>query len=175
MADDQEDLDLEAKKRALSTFNPESTMEGLSQIESSGGQFRDHPVNESGIQSGTKAVSSYGLMPNTVYEFAKRNKEFQVTPEGKRILETRGDPNAINNITRDPVVDHSVMQRLLLEQNQRLAPHYQNTEVTPEMANVLANRRGVSGAIKSIQSGAYKSDPYLQRFMQLKNKLKPVS
>lgn len=167
--------ELEAKKRALSAFDPEGTMQGIAQIESSGGKFRDHPMNQSGLQKGTKSVSSYGLMPNTVYEFTKRSKEFQSTPEGQRVLQTQGNPEAINSITQDTNSDDAIMKQLLVDQDSRLKPHYEGSPVDAEMANVLANRRGVNGAIKSIQNGSYQKDPYLQKFLQLRNKLKPVS
>lgn len=40
----------------------------ISQLESSGGTNTNHPVINSGLQSGQKAIGNYGLLPNTVRE-----------------------------------------------------------------------------------------------------------
>jgi len=168
------DEEMEAKKRALDAFDPSSVLPGLSEIESSGGKFREHDVNKSGLQKGTRAVSSYGLMPNTVYEYTKRDKEFQKTPQGQAILSSNGDPESINEITRDVNNDDVIMKSLLAEQNKRLNPHSSQYGVDAEVANVLANRRGVAGAIKSMRDGSYKEDPYVIKYLQLKNKTIPV-
>jgi hypothetical protein len=171
------DDDLEAQKQALlklsgqsKPFDPTEVMGALSTMESSGGQNRNHPTVESGVQSGTHAVSSYGLMPNTIYELANRNKDFQGTPEGQAILETNGNPEQINKLTQDPQVDNLVMKHLLLDQDKRLAPIYEGSEVDPDVASVLAHRRGVAGAIKAIRNNSALKDPYVQRYLQLKNK-----
>jgi len=166
--------ELEAKKRALAQFNPDNVMPHISMIESSGGKFRNHAMNEQGVQAGTKSVSSYGLMPNTIYEFTKRNKEFQQTPQGQAVMQSQGNPEQINSITQDIANDDQIMHSLLQEQDNRLRPHYEGYKVDPEVANVLANRRGVSGAIKSMKDNSYLSDPYVQKYLQLKKLKTPV-
>lgn len=46
----------------------------ISMIESSGGKNTEHPEIQGGIHEGSRAMGSYGLMPNTVQEMAKRMK-----------------------------------------------------------------------------------------------------
>lgn len=44
----------------------------ISMLESSGGKKIDHKKMEKGIQAGDSAVGTYGIMPNTLVELAKR-------------------------------------------------------------------------------------------------------
>jgi hypothetical protein len=44
----------------------------ISMLESSGGLNTDHQQINSGVQAGDKAIGTYGLMPNTLLEIAKR-------------------------------------------------------------------------------------------------------
>lgn len=135
----------------------------LAEMESSGGKHREHPMVTAGVNKGTRAVSSYGLMPNTVFEFTKRNKAFQQTPIGQAILATNGDPEGINSITQDEESDSLIHSSLIDEQNKRIAPHMAEDD-DAELANVFAHRRGVSGAINSLKDKKYLNDPYVQDY-----------
>lgn len=150
----------------------EQKLQILSQLESSGGKNKIHAMQNSGIHKGTRSVSSYGLMPNTVSEFVKRNKAFSTTPVGQQIIKSMGNPEAINAITEDQNNDDAIMRALLQEQDERLkkaAP----PDADEELLNVFAHRKGVSGAIKAAKDGSYKNDPYVKAYQQEKEKRFP--
>lgn len=147
-------MDLEAKRRALMK---------LAQMESSGGKFREHPIVNDGVQAGTRSISSYGLMPNTVYEMAQHDKSFQSSPLGQQVLQTSGDPDQINKITEDPNNDQAAADALW-EYNQRRLQKYVPPEQL-ENAGVFAHRRGVSGAINAYTEGKnLEDDPYVKEY-----------
>lgn len=150
----------------------EAKLKILAQLESSGGKRREHALQKSGIHKGTRAISSYGLMPNTVAEFVKRNKKFQQTPTGQTLLGAIDDPSAINEITKDPAHDTEIMRALLQEQRKRITPYMDETD-DPELLNVYAHRRGVSGAIKAAKDDSYKEDPYVKAYIEEKQKMFP--
>jgi hypothetical protein len=134
----------------------------LAHLESSGGKRRVHPIVKTGVQEGTRAVSSFGTMPNTLWEMAQRNKKFQATPIGQEILKTGGDPEAINQITAVPHKDEAATIALKEEEEQRLKP-YLTAEVDPTDAMLYAHRRGVPGAVAALQKKEpLENDPYVQ-------------
>jgi hypothetical protein len=66
----------------------------LSLLESSGGKDMNHKMINSGMHAGTSAIGTYGLMPNTIKEFANRVDSPEIKelaqlpyPEMKRRLE----------------------------------------------------------------------------------------
>lgn len=148
-------------KNYLKPKNPSLAV--IAQLESSSGKFRNHPVVNSGVQKGTRAVSSYGLMPRTLYDLAQKNPDFQKSQLGQQILETGGDPEAINKLTADTTNDDEAAAALWNSQQQKLSK-----VVPPELlddASVYAHRRGVTGAIKQYQSGKpFDEDPYVQNY-----------
>lgn len=59
-----------------------SFLDVISQIESSGGKNLNHPMMQSGIHEGHRAMGKFGLMPNTVTEVATRmERDGTITPE----------------------------------------------------------------------------------------------
>lgn len=139
----------------------------IAQLESSNGKFRNHPVVNSGIQRGTRAISSYGLMPNTVYEMAQKYKPFRDSPLGKQILQTQGNPEAINQITADSMNDDEAANALWQYQQAHLAKVIPQDKL--EEASVYAHRRGVSGALNHFKEGRpFDEDPYVQSYKQKK-------
>lgn len=144
----------------------------LSHLESSGGKNKVHKLQKTGLHKNTRAVSSYGLMPNTVIEFVKRNKDFQSTPTGQALLNIINNPEEINKITQQQKHDDAIMSALIQEQNKRLQPHLDETD-DPELLNVYAHRRGVSGAINAAKDDSYKSDPYVKAYKEEKIKRFP--
>jgi hypothetical protein len=77
----------------------EEFLNKIAMLESSGGINTDHKMMESGIHKDTKAVGTFGIMPNTAQEIGRRvkrrdhrlnlAKEFQGDPE----IEMFADPN----------------------------------------------------------------------------------
>lgn len=150
----------------------ETKLKVLAQLESSGGKNKIHNMQTSGLHKGTRAVSSYGLMPNTVAEFVRRNKQFQTTPTGQEVLKALDNPEAINKITEQQEHDDAIMRALVEEQNARLQKHIPE-DADPELLNVYAHRRGVAGAIKAAKDGSYKEDPYVRKYIEEKAKKFP--
>lgn len=144
----------------------------ISLLESSGGKNKKHAMQKSGIHKGTRAISSYGLMPNTVKEFVVRNKEFQKTPTGQLILKNINNPEEINKITEQQEHDDAIMSALLKEQNKRISKNVDPSDDL-ELLNVFAHRRGVSGAIKSAKDDSYYDDPYVKAYKKEKEKKFP--
>lgn len=144
----------------------------LSHLESSGGKNKQHAMQTSGIHKGTRAVSSYGLMPNTVKEFILRNKEFQKTPTGQKLMAVLDNPEAINKITEQQEHDDAIMSELLKEQSSRISKHADEND-DQELLNIFAHRRGVSGAIKAAKDDSYYDDPYVKAYQQEKLKRFP--
>ena len=134
----------------------------LAQLESSGGKNRVHPIVKTGVQEGTRAISSFGTMPNTLWEMTKRNKQFQMTPLGQEILKTGGDSDAINKITKVPHKDEAATIALKEEEEQRLKP-YMPPGVNSTDAMLYAHRRGVPGTVEALQNKEpIEADPYVQ-------------
>lgn len=136
------------------------------EVESSGGKRREHPYQTSGSQAGTRAVSTYGMMPRTAYEFVKKNTAFASTPLGQEILATNGDPEAINQITADPEKDQQLMEAYTsssLEKLQQLG--VPEAQVVPAVA--FAHRRGEPGMKRAIaKEKNFESDPYVKEFVK---------
>lgn len=72
----------ENRKEQLEQF-----LNTISKIESSGGKNFDHDLITSGIHKGHKAVGSYGLMPNTIYEVLNRMRIDGSLPQELQHLE----------------------------------------------------------------------------------------
>lgn len=64
----------------------------ISQIESSGGKDTSHKEMAHGIQAGDAALGQYGLMPNTIYEMAKRQRMKDVLNIPKEELSEKFSP-----------------------------------------------------------------------------------
>jgi len=73
----QEDYTDEEVDRMLDT---------IAQIESSGGKNFNHAQIKSGMHTGTSAIGTYGLMPNTIQEIANRKRMAgELTPELEQV------------------------------------------------------------------------------------------
>lgn len=137
----QEDL----LKEKLDMMNPERVhrdnfLNAISQIESSGGKNLNHPISNAPLQMGQQAVGQYGLMPNTIAEMAKRNR----------------DPAAV--ITPGSQQEQQVAQQLA----QRVLGRFPD----PAMA-AYAWHSGHNLTPDQIQQRDYLNDPYVQKFQKI--------
>lgn len=100
-----EELDMQTAERKAKVKN---FMDITKDIESSDGKDFNHKVMNQGIHKGTRAMGSYGLMPNTIKEFAKRLK----TPE----LQELGDMSPEEMYARmesDPQFESKVAEPIM--------------------------------------------------------------
>lgn len=58
----------------FSDLEIENFLKRIAQVESAGGKNTKHKLIKKGLQKGQTAIGSYGLLPNTIEEFYKRNE-----------------------------------------------------------------------------------------------------
>lgn len=83
-------------------------LDATSKIESSGGKDFSHADIESGIHAGSRAMGSYGLMPNTIKEMRKRYPNWEPYQE----LEGLPDKEIIKRVEADKELDKDVAEPL---------------------------------------------------------------
>lgn len=143
----------------------------LAHLESNNHQQRDHPVVNTGVNKGTQAISSYGLMPIDVLETAQKHKPFKESDIGKKILDAKSLKD-INNITQDQNKDDEILNHVWNYKQSRLIANHVVTPEQLELMGVMAHRRGITGALKAFNEGgldAVKNDPYVKKYIQIKN------
>ena len=149
-------------------------LEAVAQIESSGHKFRDHPIVNAGIHKGTKAVSSYGVMPLGVYELATKNKVFASTPTGQEILKAGADDPYANwahiaEVTRNQQHDNTAAAHLWNYQRERVSK-FAKPEHDVDAITAYAHRRGIGAAYSLMQKpDGYQTimnDPYTVKFLK---------
>lgn len=111
-------------------------------VESSGGTRRYHPWIKRGVNRGTRAVSSYGMMPLTVKELLSTG--FKNTKTGKLVAKAK-TPAEINRITEDEYHDDVAFQWHWKTMYYRIKK--MTTTLTLETA-LLAHYAGVTGAMR---------------------------
>jgi hypothetical protein len=148
-------------------------LEAIADIESSGHQFRKHPMVQAGIHKGTHAQSSYGLMPLSLHFLAENNKRFADTPTGKEILKLAGkNPKAnwhkIAALTNNQEHDNVAAAHLWNYQRDRVSK-FANKKHDLDVLTAYAHRHGIRGTYDKIkESGGYKqilSNGYVVKFL----------
>lgn len=129
----------------------------IGQLESSGGQNFNHQPMQTGIQSGTTAMGTYGLMPNTVQEIIHRaptselNSIAALSPDQmKQTIES--DPELEQNIA------HLLAQRVLRNQGDDEKAAYawhMGHNLTPEQ----------------VEERGYQDNPYVREYRKIKQSL----
>ena len=154
MSDDQDEL-LQEK---LDQMNPQRVqrdnfLDAISQIESSGGTNTNHPVIQSGLQTGQQAMGNYGLLPNTVQELNNRARlNHTLTPE-------------MAAVSRNPasVQEDPEMQKQYASQ---LADRVLNKFQDPNMAAYAWNS-GHNLTPEQVKERDYMNDPYVKKFQKV--------
>lgn len=80
----------------------------ISQLESSGGQNVDHTTMKSGIHANDAAFGSYGLMPNTIQDVAKRLSRLNKLDPDTQPLETLDKEQYGEYLRSNPVAEQKV-------------------------------------------------------------------
>jgi hypothetical protein len=147
-------------KEKLDIMNPdkverEKFLDIISHIESSGGKNFDHPEITSGVQAGTKAIGTYGLMPRTVQEIVKRTGVDRAIasepPEVmKQILEQ--DPE------REAQLANLLAERVLQRQKDLEKAAY-------------SWFTGHNLSPQEVEKRDYKNSEYVKKFQRLRDKL----
>lgn len=160
MNDDQDDLEQE-KLDQMNYNTPASRaqrfLDVIGQMESSGGQNFQHRPIVGGIQSGTSAMGTYGLMPNTVQEMAHRAPSSDITA-----LSQLPPDQMKQNIETNPALENQVAQQL--------AQHVLNREGNEDKA-AYAWHMGHNLGPQQIEQRGYLDNPYVREFQRIKNSL----
>lgn len=143
---------------------PHPDLEPISYIESRNGKQMSHPTVTWGLNSGTKAIGLYGLMPLTVHETAKKDPDIG---------------NAYPQLTRwDPIKDHKMYEDFLLKNP--MAQHHVANSFWNRLHRVFGKDKdravyawnnGITGA-KSVSSQEIKNHPYVKDYHKFQNMLK---
>lgn len=145
-------------------------LQRLAALESANHTQRVHPVQTNNIHSGTRAVSSYGLMPVTLKEIAAKHAPLRESPLGQKILQS-GSPEEINKITYDRQNDDVLAQHAWDYTQARILknlPELNKDQL--EILSVYAHRNGINAALRAFKSDLHDKHPYVQKYLRLKMK-----
>jgi hypothetical protein len=153
-------------------------LSAISHIESSGGKFRNHEIQTSGLHNGTFAHSSYGLMPVSVKELADKDAKFSSTFLGKKIstLDPIEDMHEIHKITGDPNKDTEIASHMWSYVKSRVEKFSHKDHVSDVAA--YAWRKGITASKKMYKEGgidAIRQHGYVKKFNELAGKKQPVT
>ena len=129
-----------AKEKQLKDF-----LAVTKKIESSDGRNTDHATMKSGIHAGQAAMGSYGLMPNTIREFANRQKDPQL-----KALAALPEEQMRATLAADPGLEERVAGYV--------ASHVLNKYQDPKVAN-FAFQYGHNLPVERATSEYAKKDP----------------
>ena len=91
----------------------------IAQLESSGGENTDHPEVKSGLQKGSTAIGTYGLMPNTIREILNRKRlANQLQPADQELMKMNDD-QIREKVSSDPDLEKALAQQLATHVLQR--------------------------------------------------------
>lgn len=144
--------------------SPHKDLEPISYIESRNGKQMSHPTVTWGLNSGTRAIGLYGLMPITVHETAKKDPTVGNTyPQLKRW---------------DPIKDHKMYEDFLAKHP--TAQHHVANSLWGRLRRIFGKDKdravyawnnGVTGA-KTASSQDIINHPYVKEYHKYQNMLK---
>lgn len=129
----------------------------IGQLESSDGQNFNHTSIQNGIQAGTTAMGTYGLMPNTVQEIAHRAPSSVISP-----IAALPPDQMKEAIESNPEVEQQIAHQL--------AQHVLRRQDNDEKA-AYAWHMGHNLSPEQVQQRDYLNDPYVRRYQKIKNSL----
>lgn len=128
----------------------------ISGVESGFGQNLNHPLVESGIHAGDRAIGEYALMPNTIQEFANRMGDEQIAQLPKEQYQDyfKSHPDEYNKIA-----------------NYGLDYVFDKFQHDPEKA-AFAWNQGHNLSPERITPQKLERSPYIRKFRSISTKLK---
>jgi|ERR1035437_688300 hypothetical protein len=143
-------------------LSQEDFLKLISQLESSGGKNLNHPAIQNGLQAGTTAAGQYGLMPNTIQELVNRQRlSGQATP-AMRDIASEPPEQMKADVESNPDMENQLAGQL--------ATKVLGNTQDPAMA-AYAWHSGHNLQPQQIQQRDYMNDPYVQKFLKLKEML----
>ncbi len=143
-------------------LKPEDFLKIISQIESSGGKNFDHPEIQNGIQAGTAAAGQYGLMPNTIQELVNRQRLSGQMNPAMRDIASEPPEQMKADVESNPDIENQLAGQL--------ATRVLNKSNDPAMAAYMWHS-GHNLQPQQVQERNYMNDPYVQKFLKLRNML----
>lgn len=138
-------------------------LDKIRMIESSGGIDTDHETMQSGIHKGSSAYGQYGLMPNTIREFAKRVR-----------MAKENNPDAISlEKSEDELIKQKLQENPELEQYfaQKVAEHVLKRQAGDEERAAYSWNQGHNLPSERITPEKLETSEYVKKFRNLKNML----
>ncbi len=132
-------------------------LDKIAALESSSGKDTQHRTMESGIHEGDTAIGTYGLMPNTIDEVLRRNKN--AFPEMKALLKMSGEEK------KDYLESNPEMEYKLAE---KLAEHVLSKQGGDEEKAAYSWLYGHNLSPKKIEARNYANDPYVKKLKNLR-------
>lgn len=137
-------------------------LKNIGKIESNNGQNTNHKMITSGIQKGTRAIGTYGLMPNTVDELVNSSKD----PDLQNLIDMSPEEKK-NYIEKNPEVERTLAtqlaQKVLTKQGG-----------DPEKA-AFAWNQGHNLSPDQVADRDYQNSDYVQKFKKLEGAIAPSS
>lgn len=129
----------------------------ISQIESAGGKYTNHPMIKSGIQAGSSAYGQYGLMPNTIRELASR--------QNMNDFNSLSDQEIKDKFKQNPELENKFAEFLANKVLNQYGGNEQKAAYAWNMGHNLPESR--------IGEEQLTSSPYVQKFQKLSDMSQP--
>lgn len=162
---EQMDEQIEEARREEEKEKLDRFLKIIGMIESSGGKYFGHSPMTTGIQAGTTAIGTYGLMPRTIREVARRRGE-ALTPE-ELAVSRLGPAEMKAKMEAEPGLGS---ERAYAEQLANYVLEKQQGD--PEKA-AYAWFKGHNLPPKEVEKRGYEEHPYVQKYKKFREELFP--
>jgi hypothetical protein len=138
-------------------------LQKIAALESSRGTNQNHPVITKGLQAGQQAIGTYGLLPNTIRERIQSLKNRHVNvPQGFEQIKGMSDDDIRSNV--NPEVEQYLAEDLM-------STIFNRAGGDADKAAYMWNS-GHNLDPSKITPEALESNPYVQKFKALKDRIK---
>lgn len=142
----------------------DSFLKTIGQIESSSGKNTNHPIIETGIQKGDRAIGTYALMPNTVDEIITRAKNENKSSEEMDNILNMSPEEKKAYIEANPEIEKALATNL--------AGYVLNKQGGDTEKAAYSWLHGHNLSPDRIENKDYSNDPYVQKFAKLSGSLR---